>query len=200
MAVINNLNLAKIERGFPVRVYLDATFDSKGRVLNLQPDGTLLSADHANIVELGYTQDGAELSVAQDRGGLEVDQRNHEVLPVLTKQTPHLKVSYLQVNDIPTLGKLVAGAVVETDSYATGISDQVDQSIALHSVTAIAPTAGDATKFHQMTVFACSNMASLLIKLSKAWHKMPLDFVGEDAGRSDGKTYYNGILTPVVTP
>lgn len=197
MPPVNNLNLAKIERGFPVRVYLDATFDSKGRVVNLQLNGDLLQADHANIVDLGYTQDGAELSLEQARGGLEVDQRNHEVLPVLTKQTPHLKVGYLQVNDIPTLGLIIPGAVVETDSYATGISDQVDQSIALHSVTAIAPTAGDKTKYHQMTVFACSNMAQLLIKLSKAWHKMPLDFVGEDAGRLDGKTYYNGIITPV---
>ncbi|MDT5061528.1 MAG: hypothetical protein QOH63_1987 [Acidobacteriota bacterium] len=198
MAVISNQDLTKIMRGFPVRVFLDLTFNADGTVKNLAVDGTIVSADHANGVELGFTQDGAEITLNQTRGGLEVDQRNHEVLPILNKQEPHLKLGYLQVNDFATLAKLVPGASVQTDSYATGISDQVDQSITLHSITAIAPTAADKTKFHQLTVYACSNMAALALKLSKAWHKMPVDFVGEDAGRTDGKTYYAGIITPVA--
>lgn len=198
MAIVNGLDLTKIMRGYPTRVYLDATFKSDGTILNLQTDGTLVVADHTNIIELGYTQDGAELSLEQERGGLEVDQRIHNVLPVLTRQTPHLKVGLLQVNNPTLLAKLVPGAAVQTDSYGTGISDQVDQTITLHSVTAIGPVAGEAGKFHQLTVYACSNMAQLLLRLSKAWHKMPLDFVGEDAGRTDGKTYYAGIITPVT--
>lgn len=198
MAIVNGLDLTKIMRGYPTRVYLDATFNADGTVKNLGVDGTLVVADHANIVELGYTQDGAELSLEQTRGGLEVDQRIHDLLPVLTKQTPHLKTGFLQVDNMALMAKLIPGAVVQTDSYGTGISDQIDQSISLHSVTAIGPVAGEAGKFHQLTVYACSNMASLLLKLSKAWHKMPLDFVGEDAGRSDGKTYYAGIITPVA--
>jgi hypothetical protein len=198
MPPIKNLDLTQIMRGFPVHVYLDLTFNADGTVKNLQPDGTVLEADHPNGVELGFTQDGAELTLGQEREGLGVDQRINQVLPALTSQDPHLKVGFLQVADFETLAKLVPGAAFQTSAYATGISDQVDQTIELHSVTAIAPTASDPTKFHQLTVYACSNIAGLALKLSKSWHKMPLDFKGEDAARSDGKTWGAFIVIPVA--
>lgn len=198
MPPVTNMDLTKIMRGFPVHVYLDLAFNPNGSVKNLQVDGSILIADHPNGVEIGFTQDGAELSLTQTRGGLEVDQRLTNVLPTLTGQEPHLKFGFLQVLNHETLAKLIPGSVYETDSYSEGISDGLDQSIELHSVTAIAPLASDPTKFHQLTVFACSNMAPLLLKLSKAYHKMPVDFQGEDAGRTDGKTYTARVVTPVA--
>lgn len=190
MPPILNQDLLKIMRGFPVRIYMDLTFDADGTVLNLQDDGSVLLADHPNGVEFGFTQDGAELSISRTREGLAVDQRLNDVLPSLTGQTPHMKFGALQVLDFAVMVKAIPGAALQEDVGFIGVSDQVDQSIDLHSIVAIAPSAADKTKFQVLIVFACSNVADTVFKLAKAYHKMPVDFQGEDAGRTDGKTWF----------
>jgi hypothetical protein len=190
MAELKNQNLTKIMRGYPVRIYLNPTFNADGTVLNVQPDHSLVVADHPNGIEIGYTQDGAELTVSRTREGLPVDQRLTDVLPSLTGQVPHLKFGHLQVLDFETLAKLTPGSEYHDEDDFEGVSDQADQTIELHSVVAIAPMASDKTRSQVLIVYACSNVADTLLKLSKAWHKMPVDFQGEDAGRADGKTWF----------
>lgn len=198
MPPVTNQDVTKIMRGFPVRVYLDPTFNADGTVKNIQADGSLLIADHANAVELGFTQDGAELTVSREREGLPVDQRTTPILPALTTQTPHLKVGYLQVLDFETLAKLTPGSqFIDTATHA-GVSNTTDQSIPLHSVAAIAPSAAEPTLHQVLIIYACSNIADLVLKLEKAYHKMPVDFQGEDAGRADGKTWLAYVTKPVA--
>jgi hypothetical protein len=189
MALLNGLDPTKIMRGMPLRVYIDPTFNSDGTV-TLGTGGLLDSSAHANAVELGYTQDGAELTVSRTTEDLPVDQRNNNILMSLTGQEPHLRVGYLQVRDWAVLTKLQPGTSLQSGAGFVGISDQTDQTITARGVCAVAPTPNDATKYQVLIVYSCYNVADLVLKLSKEYNKTPLDFKGQDAGRADGKTWF----------
>jgi hypothetical protein len=190
MAELKKQDLTKIMRGVPVRIYLDLTFDADGKVHNLGADGSVVIADHPNGAEVGFTQDGAELTRSVTREGLPVDQSLTEKLISITGQVPHLKFGALEVLDFETLQKLVPGSTYIEDDESEGISDQNDPTIEMHSITAIAPMNSDKTRHQVLIIYYCSNIADMALKLSKSFHKMPVDFQGEDAGRADGKTWY----------
>lgn len=196
MPPVINQDATKIMRGFPVRVYLDPTFNADGTVKNIQADGSLLIADHANAQEVGFTQDGAELTVGREREGLPVDQRRTDILPAITSQVPHLKFGFLQVLDFELTQKLTPGSELHDEDTHVGISDGNDYSIALHSVAAIAPSAADPTLHQVLIIYACSNIEDLALKLEKGWNKTAVDLQGEDAGRTDGKTWFAYITKP----
>jgi hypothetical protein len=189
MAELKNQVLASIMRGVRVRLYSGVTFNTDGTVKNIQADGSLVVADHPGAIEWGFTQDGAELTRATTREGLPVDQRQTEVLISMMSQVPHLKFGMLQVLDFENLQKVVPGSVYQSGDDFEGISDQLDQTIELTNVVAIAPRNDDPDNHQVLVLYAASNVADMALKLSKAFHKMPVDFQGEDAGRADGKTW-----------
>jgi len=189
VALINGQDPTKIMRGLPVRIYIGPTISTDGTIA-VATGGLLDSAAHANALDLGYTQDGAEITVTRTFEDLPVDQRNTPILHGLNTQEPHLKTGMLQVRNWATIAKLQPGAVLVTGTGFIGISDQVDQTFTLLPVCAIAPTPNDPTKFQVLIVYACYNIADLALKLQKAYNKTPLDFKGQDAGRSDGKTWF----------
>lgn len=188
MADITGQDKTKIMRGQSLRVYIDPTVNADGTI-TLSVAGGLDTVVHASAKELGFTQDGAHLTVSRSFEDLPVDQRNNNILQSMTHQEPHLKVGGLQVRDWAVWQKLQPGAAVMTGTGFNGISDAVDQSFALHVVAAVAPTPNDPTKFQVLIVYACYNVAELALMLSKAYNKTPLDFKGQDAGRTDGKTW-----------
>jgi hypothetical protein len=188
MAIINGQDPTKIMRGQIVRVYIDPTVNSDGTI-TLGTGGALDSTAHANALELGYTQDGAEISVARTFEDLPVDQKMSPILHSLNSQEPHLKTGMLQVRNYATLAKIQPGTAVQSGTGWTGISDQVDQSFVLRTVAAVAQSPSNPLYFQVLIIYACSNIAELMLKLAKAYNKTPLDFKGQDAGRADGKTW-----------
>jgi hypothetical protein len=188
MAEITNQLITKIARGVPVRFYIRPTINADGTI-TLMAGGGLDSTAHANAKEIGFTQEGVEMTRGVAFEDLPVDQRNNNILQSLTSQDVHLKTNVLQIRDYDNVVKLNPGTVAMTGTGFSGISDQLVQTFDLIPVCAIAPTPNDATKFLVLILYACYNVAPFNVKLAKQYNTTPIDLKAQDAGRSDGKTW-----------
>lgn len=188
MAEIVNQSITKIARGVPVRFYINPTINADGTI-TLMANGGLDTVAHANAKEIGYTQDGVELSRATEYEDLPTDQRLQGILQSLVSQDVHLKTKVLQIRDYANMVKLNPGTAAMAGTGFTGISDQLDQTFSLIPVCAIAPTPNDPTKFLVIILYACFNVAPFNVMLAKQYNSTPVDLKAQDAGRSDGKTW-----------
>lgn len=188
MADITNQLVAKIARGVPVRFYINPTINTDGTI-TLSATGGLDSAAHTNAKEIGFTQDGVELTRGTTFEDLPVDQRFANILNSLTGQDVHLKTKILQIRDYANMVKLNPGMVAMTGLGFSGISDQTDQTITNVSACAVAPTPNDPTKFQVIILYNCYNVAPFSVMLSKKYNVTAIDLKAIEAGRSDGKTF-----------
>lgn len=188
MAEITNQSILKIARGVPVRLYIKPTINADGTI-TLGAGGILDSTTHATAVEIGFTQDGIELTRGITKEGLIVDQRNSEILPAITDQDVHLKTTILQIRDYVNMASLNPGLTVMSGTGFSGMSDQLTQTITQIPVVAIAPSPNDPTKFLVIIIYAGVNEAPFRVFLGKKYSTTPLDIKAQDAGRTDGKTF-----------
>lgn len=188
MAELKNQTIAKIARGIGVRFYINPTINADGTI-TLMANGGLDSVTHPNAKEVGYTQEGVELTRGTTFEDLPVDQRLNPINQSLSAQDVHMKVNVLQIRDYANMVKLNPGLTAMEGDGFSGISDQADQSFALIPVAAVAPTPNDATKFQVMIIYAGYNVAPFSAKLAKQYNSTPVDIKAQDAGRTDGKTF-----------
>lgn len=188
MAELKNQTIAKIARGIGVRFYINPTINVDGTI-TLLAGGGLDSVAHANAKEIGYTQEGVELTRGTTFEDLPVDQKLNPILQSLSAQDVHMKTNVLQIRDYANMVKLNPGLIGMSGTGFDGISDQADQSFILIPVAAVAPTPNDATKFQVMIVYAGYNVAPFSAKLAKTYNATPIDIKAQEAGRADGKTW-----------
>jgi hypothetical protein len=188
MADLSNQLITKIARGVPVRFYISPTINTDGTI-TLSTAGGLDATAHTNAKEIGFTQDGVEMSRATSFEDLPVDQRMEGILQSLTSQDVHIKTKVLQIRDYANMVKLNPGTAAMTGTGFSGISDQLDQSFSLIPVCAIAPTPNDATKFIVLILYACYNVAPFNVMLAKKYNVTAIDLKAQDAGRADGKAW-----------
>jgi hypothetical protein len=188
MADISNQLIAKIARGLPVRFYINPTVNTDGTI-TLSTAGGIDATAHPNAKEIGFTQDGVELTRGVTFEDLAVDQRVEPVLQSINAQDVHIKTKALQIRDYANMVKLNPGTVAMTGTGFSGISDSLDQSFTLIPVCAVAPTPNDATKFQVIVGYAVYNVAPFNAMLAKKYNVTPIDLKCQDAGRTDGRTW-----------
>lgn len=190
MPEVSNQLTTKIMRGLPVRIYLNPTVNADGTI-TLAAGGTLDTVAHANAKEIGYTQDGFELSRGVEMESLPTDQTLDDVLHSLTSQDVHLKTTMLQARDYANSVLMNPGTVAATGAGFSGIADNRTTTITTCTVAGIAPAPNDATKYQVIIAYACYNVAGYTVKLSREYNRTPLDLKVVQAGRVDLKTWFH---------
>ena len=190
MADVSNQTIAKISRGLPIRVYLNPTINTDGTI-TLTASGTLDGTAHVNAKEIGYTQDGFELTRSTTVEGLPTDQTKDEVVNSLAGQDVRLKTTMLQIRDYANLVLLNPGMVAVTGTGFSGIADNDSTVIATCAVACVAPTPNDATKFKVIIGYACYNVAPFNEKLAREYNRTPLELKVVNAGRTDRRTFFS---------
>lgn len=188
MADISNLLTNKIAKGFPVRVYSSPTVNTDGTI-TLSTAGGLDATAHPSAKEIGFTQDGVELTRTPTIEDLPVDQRLENILQAVTAQDVHMKFKMLQIRDYANVVALNPGLAALTGTGFSGMTDTLNQTLTLVPVCAVAPTPNDVTKFQVMILYACCNVAPFSATLSKKYNVTALDLKGFDAGRSSGASW-----------
>lgn len=184
-----NHSLIKIARGVPVELWAGIAPNAAGIVVLDLPTGRPDTTLNPSAVNIGYTQDGIEVSRGVTPESLPVDQSFTDIAQALQSQDVHLKTKVLQVRDYANMVLLNPGTAAMTGTGYTGMHDQQTQTITLLSYCAVAPSPNDATKWLVIVIYAGYNIAPFTVTLGKKWNVSAVDIKAEDAARADGATW-----------